>query len=257
MTKQPNAHKALDTASDLIGAAVGGSLGYIAGGPATASAACIAGVVTTRVIRDFATRFLSTRESSRVDDAARAAIDDISSRVATGQSPREDGFFDTQDSQPSTAEEIFEGCLLAAKNTHEHKKAVYLGKLFANIAFDPSCKESEASQLIHTAESLTYSQFGILHLISSEKVNSLRKQDFKTNVPFSTIALLHEIHDLANRNLVVMHLPSESTYTILLGISEIIPAYLKLAVGGVRLHHFLGLEVMSNDELEGIADWLR
>jgi hypothetical protein len=257
MTEQSNAQKAVDAASDVIGAAVGGSLGFVAGGPLAAGAAGVAGVVATRVIRDFAARVLSGRESARVDDAAQAAIEEITSRLADGQSPRDDGFFDAQQSRPSTADEIFEGCLLAAKNTHQQKKAAYLGQLFANIAFDPSCKESEASQLIHTAEAITYSQYLLLRLIASEKVQTLRTEPFKTKVPFGTIALLHEIHDLANRNLVVMHLPSQSTYTILLGISEIVPAHLKLAVGGVRIHRFLGLEAIPDHELEETAVVLR
>lgn len=157
----------ISAGTDIAGAAVGGALGFIASGPATAVGAGVVGIGVTRVLRDVASRFLSEREFTRVGASAAIAVSLINERLGRGEEIRGDGFFDPKGQPRSSAEEIFEGALLASKNTHEEKKAQYLGRLFANVVFDATCLVNEANYHIHVAEALTYSQFVLLRLFAS------------------------------------------------------------------------------------------
>lgn len=249
----------ISAGTDIAGAAVGGALGFIAGGAAAAAGAGVVGVGVTRVLRDVASRFLSGRETTRVGATAAVAISSINERLKTGEKLRNDRFFDPKGTQRSSTEEIFEGTLLAAKNTHEEKKIPYLGRLFANISFDATCLVHEANYQIHVAESLTYSQFVLLQLFSGKgSSHDLRATAYGagTQVHYATISLLHSIHELCDLNLVVMQNPQEAHNTIVMGINNISPAHLKLGVGGQRLHDLLGLAAMPTEDLEELSRWL-
>ncbi|MCC6579709.1 MAG: hypothetical protein IT440_04655 [Phycisphaeraceae bacterium] len=251
----------ISAGSDIAGAAVGGALGFIAGGPAVAAGAGVVGVGVTRVLRDVATRFLSSRETARVGATASIAISSIQERLKNGEKLRSDNFFETRCRQPSSAEEIFEGTLLAAKNTHEEKKALYLGYLFSNVAFDITCTKAEANHLIHVADSLTYTQFILLHLFSaSSSAQNLRGTAYGADaqVCYATISTLQSIHELCNLNLLIMQGPNESHHTIVMGgINIICPQHLKLAISGNRLHKLLGLSAIPQEEMEVITRSLR
>lgn len=245
--------------TDIAGAAVGGALGFIAGGPATAAGAGVMGVGVTRVLRDVATRYLSDRETTRVGATAAVAISLIKERLERGDKLRSDGFFEARGKQRSSAEEVFEGTLLAAKSTHEERKAHYLGRLFANVSFDSYCLLEEANYQIHVAESLTYGQFVLLQLFSDNGDSChLRATAYGTGaqVQYSTISLLHSIHGLCDLNLVVMQRPQDVHHTIVMGINIICPAHLKLAAGGRRLHDLLGLASIPKEDLDAISRWL-
>lgn len=250
----------ISAGADIAGAAVGSALGFIAGGPATAAGAGVVGVGVTRVLRDVAVRFLSGRETKRVGATAAVAISSIKERLDHGEKLRDDEFFDAKGGQRSSADEIFEGTLLAARNTHEEKKAQYLGNLFANVAFDATCLPNEANYQIHVAESLTYAQFVLLQLFSEgDNSKNLRTTAYGAGaqVHYATISLLHSIHELCDRNLVVMQKAQEANHTIVLGINLICPADLKLTVGGRRLHTLLGLSAIPQQEIDDIAQGLR
>lgn len=246
--------------ADIAGAAVGGALGFIAGGPVGAAGAGAMGVGVTRVLRDVATRILSIRETTRVGATAAIAISSIKERLEHGEQLRNDDFFEPNNGKPSSADEVFEGTLLAARSSHEEKKAQYLGHLFANVAFDANCLPSEANYQLHVAESLTYAQFVLLQLFSqSGNWQNLRTTAYGAGaqVHYATISLLQSIHELCDLNLVVMQKPQETNHTIVLGINLICPSELKLAAGGLRLHSLLGLSAMPEEEVESIAQWLR
>lgn len=246
--------------TEIAGGAAGAALGFFAGDPATAVGASVAGFLLTRVLRDMTTRFLSGRETTRVGATAAIAIASIGERLHNGERLRGDTFFEPRGNRVSSAEEIFEGALLAAKNTHEEKKALYLGRLFSNVAFDSSCLEDEANYLLHVAESLTYSQFILLHLFSGKAGEySLRTTEYGSGaqVQYATISLLHSIHELCDLNLVIKQDPGESNYTFVMGTNIICPSHLKLAVGGDRLHNLLGLSAIPKEDVENVAQWLR
>lgn len=246
--------------SDLAGAAIGGALGFIAGGPAGAAAAGALGVVVTHVGRDVATRFLSNREEIRVGASAAISIDQIRERLANGENVRSDNFFENVAGERSKAEEIFEGTLLAAKNSHEEKKVKHIAKLFSNIAFDETCDPSEANYYLHVAESLTYTHFVLIQLFSLDaNPYSLKTSSYSAgrNVYYATISLLHAIKELSDLQLVRMHKSGEANGTIILGLNDICPADLKLTSGGERFRYLLSLGDIGPDDLEECARWLK
>jgi hypothetical protein len=260
MTNNEKIESLILAGADIAGAAVGGALGFIAAGPAGAAGAGVVGVGITRVLRDITSRFLSDRETARMGAAAATAISVIQGRLNGGQKIRNDGFFDLDGQKQSPAEDVFEGVLLASKNTNEAKKAKYLGQLFANVAFDETCLINEANHHIHIAESLTYTQFVLLRLFS-ERGNEfeLRTSSYGAGAQlhYAAISLLLAIHELCDLNLVVMQKEGASHSTIVLGINMICPADLKLAVGGQRLHDLLGLQSMPKEDINEVARWLR
>lgn len=259
-TDNKNIESLISAGTDIAGAAVGGALGFIADGVGTAAGASVVGVGVTRVLGDVARRFLSGRETTRVGATAAIAITSIKERLEKGEKLRDDGFFTTKGKKQSSADEIFEGVLLVAKNTHEEKKTQYLGHLFENVSFDATCLPNEANYLIHVAESLTYAQFILLHLFSENgNPQCLRTTDYGAGaqIHYATISLLHSVHELCDLNLVIMQKSQEPHHTIVMGINIICPADLKLAVGGHRLHTLLGLSAISKQDLDELSQWLR
>lgn len=259
MTKEEKSKSLIKAGGELVGSAVGAALGFVAGGPLGAAGAGAAGVVIAKGTAELADRMLSTREAVRIGAAAAIAAMEIKARLDSGDRIRNDDFFDS-DGKRSSADEVLEGVLLASKSCYEEKKAEHLGKLFSNIAFDASCTREEANMHISTAESLTYSQFVLLQLVSGKGSDlKLRSQPYgsRAQIARGTIGLLHEIHDLCNRQLVIMAKPGDDQHTIVMGINNICPAWLHLAVGGERIHELLSLTDIGDSDLENIAKWLR
>jgi hypothetical protein len=261
MSNDDKARSIIQAGSEIAGAAVGGALGFISGGPVAAAGAGAVGVAVTRVLGDVASRYLSKRETIRVGGTAAIAANIISECLNQGQSLRSDGFFESSNTnERSPADEIFEGTLLVAKNSYEEKKVLHLGTLFANIAFDQYCSPEEANFQIKVAESLTYAQFILLRLFAlKDNPFNLRQQDYKpsSQTTYATVNLLHEIHELCSLNLAIMQRPNEPNHTIVMGINIICPSQMQLAVGGKRLHDLLGLLVIQNEDLESVAKCLR
>jgi hypothetical protein len=261
MSNNDKVKSIIQAGSEIAGAAVGGALGFIAGGPAPAAGAAVVGVTLTRVLGDVSSRFLSRRETTRVGGVAAIAASIIDERLRRGDELRSDGFFEASNTnERSPADEIFEGTLLAAKNSHEEKKLLHLGVLFANVAFSQDCPPEEANFHIKMAESLTYSQFVLLRLFAfKDNPFNLRQQDYRacTQTTYATISLLHSIQELCALNLAIMQRPSEPNHTIVIGINIISPSHMQLAVGGERLHNLLGLQVVEDKDLESIAKWLK
>ncbi len=140
----------------IAGAAAGGALGFILGGPGGAAVGGAIGASLTKVTEDMAMRALSYRERIRVGAAASFAMDFIRERLAAGDLPREDRFFENFEYGASTADEIFDGVLVKARNDHEERKARHYGKFFSNVAFDEKCSRSEANYLLHLLDRLTF-----------------------------------------------------------------------------------------------------
>jgi hypothetical protein len=167
------------TASSAVGAIIGGLIAGPEGSVAGAAAGGAIGETLKVSIEEFASRALSDREQTRVGAVIDYAAFTIQERLERGDKPRDDGFFDFDETQRSEAVELFEGVLLRAKNENQEKKLPYLGKLFANTAFRPDIPPSLAAFLLKAAEDLSYQQFCYLSLAGKESslyVKDLRKK---------------------------------------------------------------------------------
>ena len=163
------------TTSALAAAAVGGAVA----GPIGIALGVLAGSVLSKSINelgDFAAQQLSKNERVRAGAAAAVALTEIKERLDNGESPRNDDFFELKDGQPrSSAEQIFEGVLLKAKNSHEDKKSIYYGKFYQNLVFDEKCSPSCANLMLNIGDKLTYRQFCFLALVSQAGLFNARR----------------------------------------------------------------------------------
>lgn len=206
----------IDTSSNIVGATVGNTLGFLL---ADASGAAIGGAfgasltgVLKNVFFDVANRRLSKREESRIGTAAYFAVKKIQERLNEGQIPREDGFFDDRDLDlRSNAEEVFEGTLLKSKNAHEEKKIKFIANVFANTTFHSEISSSEANHVLQLAENMTYRQMCLLALferkdeIGSIQLYNRSLSDQENEIDRSVIldlSILQEIYQLYNLGLV-------------------------------------------------------
>ena len=244
--------------SEIAGAAIGGALGFLAGGPTLAAGAGAVGVGVTKVLQDVSSRLLSTSETERVGAAAAVSLSEIKRRMDGGDELRRDDFFN-KNQKRSDAEEVFEGALLAAKNSHEEKKAIYLGKLFANVCFDQTCSKEEANFQLNQAQSLTYAQFCLLQIFNQQdNFFGLRVEALGAGaqVHYGTIAYLQATKRLCDLGLSHMKIPGEEHHLFVMEINGIQPAHLELSVSGKRLRDLLGLEEVPVEDLYGAARWL-
>ena len=187
---------------------VGGTVGAVAGSlfPGGIFLGAIAGTVLGEIVEkgfeDFLNRFLSHREQLRIKSAASYAITKIKALLDSGNAPRDDEFFQQDETKCSSADEIFEGVLLKAKNENQEKKIEFIGYFFANVAFRPDISADCANSFLRIAEDLSYRQFCYLALIN--KVNSLDVEPLRNRI--------HSNHELTILNQEEMYLHKSSDF---------------------------------------------
>jgi hypothetical protein len=98
--------------------------------------------------REFRERVLGQREAVRVINAITAAKARIDERLATGDVPRSDGFFDAGEANRSDAQELLEGVLLAAQRQYEERKVGCYGNLYAKRRIEPAIDSVTANSLL-------------------------------------------------------------------------------------------------------------
>lgn len=239
----------------IAGGVTGAVLGFLAGGPIGAVIGGAIGPAVQTAANDIADRELSRREKMRVGVTISYALDFIHERLARGERPREDKFFQPDESKRSPAGEIFEGALLKMKNEHEERKARFYGRLFTNVSFDSSCSPSEANYLLHLMENLTFRQLALISLYSDGKRFPLPKEGYdEKNVGPEVMHLLVATFELCQSGLVQLQEPNEENATAVIDPLEIRPAYMILSSIGKRLFDLAGLAAIADsNELENLA----
>ena len=248
----------LNKGSKIGGAAVGSAIGSLAGplGAATGAALGAAvGEICVVVLDDLANRYLSPREEQRVAGVAALAIEAIRERLLL-EPKRDDDFFDGDPSNPSAAEELFEGVLLNAKQEHEQLKLPYLANFYANLIFDHSVKRAEANYLLSIAESLTYQQLCLIGLKSS-----LQKEKFDLRqggwvygqvVSAETRDLTQQALYLYQRQIFYSR-PKELSSTPSFEVNVTLPIGASLSMVGQRLANLMSLHNIEMKDLRAVA----
>lgn len=246
--------------AELVGAAVGGLLGFLATGGLGAVFGSASGVAIAKcakyAIADVASRSLSHRERIRVGAAAAIAIIEIKQRLDNGDLPRNDDFFDPTTSDRSNADEILESVLLKSKNEAQEKKVRYLGHFYANISFEPSISISSIHHMLTIGDRLTYRQFCILAVLIGKNENRIhisRSTDYRDNISthLETISVLQEILDLDKLGLLGCK-NDDGTYHALLGWDDITPSRLVLTDFGKNFANLFALGSIPDSEFDGI-----
>jgi hypothetical protein len=238
------------------GAATGAALGFLAGGPIGAAIGGAFGAAVQGAASEVAHRELSRREKMRVGATISYAVDFIRERLSRGDAPRSDGFFQTDESNRSPAEEIFEGALLKMKNEHEERKARFYGQFFARVSFDSTCSPDEANYLLHVLDSLTFLQLSLISLFgNTAQFPNLPTNDYaQKNVTGELSNVLAATFELCQSGLVLLRNAGEANGTVVLDPGDIEPAHMTLRLVGRRLYELAGLAAIAeSNELAYLA----
>ena len=247
--------------------AVSAALGTLSGDPTMAVFAGVGGEMLRQVVEQLGAevndRYLGEREQVRVGAALAFAIQKADQNHQRGRVLRTDSFFHQAPNERSTAEEVLEGVLLAAQQEHEEKKVRFIGNLYANIAYSPSVDRAYANALIQMAETLTWRQLCLLHLVENDPTPFVRGRGrFDLfGVPSQSgggTAIFHEIYDLDLRGIISMHEidPRFSHAPDLITSSVTFGQVAKPRSIGEELYRLMDLGEISDDDLEPIRQIL-
>lgn len=204
-----------EASAGAIGAAVGAAIGGAVAGPAGTIGGAAVGDAIGAVFKDLASdvkrRYLSKKEGVRIDRALRLTKEKIDANFCSGKALRDDGFFESGVDERSTAEEIFEGVLIASQREYEEKKLPLMAKLYANIAFDATVSRPTANRLLKLASDLTYRQLVIVKVVGTLQMMAshsdllplldLRRGDIYGQIEgIDNIGIASDVFDLLRRN---------------------------------------------------------
>ena len=250
----------IESGSEITGATTGAVIGGVVAGPAGAMLGIAGGKAVEKVFSklgsEIKNRVLSKRENNKIGATATYALEKIDENIKSGKKLRDDGFFENDDTNRSTADEIVEGIMFSAQREHEEKKLKYYGNLVANIAFDKTISREQANQLINISKRLTYRQLKLINLFAINQqlpIQILRKEDY-TNGGVSgctLISVLQDTLELYNIGLV------GGNGSVILEMPYIAPADIRVQGMGAMLYNLMELSKMPYTELEDLIEVLK
>lgn len=219
------------------------------GGPVGA----VIGAATGPIVEDVLSRLLSKKEKQRIEKVAEYAVKKINEQLQIGISP-------IKNPNDPSYKELFEGTLLAARDSFEDKKIPLLANLVATAPFT-STPTDNLVQTLKTAESLSYRQLCILSVLGkSQNGKGLSDISFREKYPKTTKesieGTLFDVYSLIGLGLIAQ-MQSENNIEGLLVIGDIIPNKLRLFYPGRLLFNGLQLDAISDEELKPIEDCLK
>jgi hypothetical protein len=247
----------INSGAEIAGGAIGGALGFFAGGPAGAAALGAAGTATAKALKhigdEASERLLSPREKIRVGGVLAIAAAEINQRIKNGEKVRNDGFFQDKGSVRSDAEEVAESILLKSQREPEEKKLPYMGRLLANVAFHQEISAEMAHQITKAAEQLTYRQLCLLKLSVVKDDFGLRSGDYRGqgSFPKELYQVLYECLDLYHHGFV--NFGGEVAF----GPTDVAPGKMTVQGLGDDLFNLMQLGTVPNEELLPLAAQLK
>lgn len=247
--------------SEISGAAVGGVMGFFAGGPVGAAAGSAGGTVLAKALNKIGSevydRILGHRERVRIGATTTFAINKIQEYLSKERNVRKDGFFDERCNNRSSAEEILEGVFLKSKESYQENKVKHFGYFYANLAFNSNISVEEANYLLELFERLTYRQICLLWLFKSIDNKILRQTDLKRQkISSKTWTILQEIYELIQLNL-IRQVNQDGETDFFWGLGAINPSKIALTRLGLNVFDFFSLDELETDDMEGILKLLR
>lgn len=255
--KDDNARELITLGGDVAGGTVGVLLGLMAAGPIGAVIGGISGPVLSHVIckisSEMRNRYLAKREESRIGATLAFSLEKILENQKQGKKIRDDGFFDETINDRSTADEVFEGVLIAAQREHEERKLKYFGNLIANIAYDKNISRSYANILIKMAEKLSYRQLCLLFVFSGVFKDILRKDSYRNYSGLSQelIGILQEAYDLYLNSLI------NNGGSAMLGLSDLEPGKARIQGIGTILICLMELHRIDMQDIGPLIEALK
>ncbi len=212
---------------------------------------------------EFYDRLLAPRQSVRAAGALAVATVEIDHRLREGQVPRED--FTEAATEDSDAAEILEGTLITAANSYEQRKVPYIGKFYANLAFDAAISPSYANLLLKLLDRLTYGQLRVMATLGDSRyLHELIQVGAERNEGAfrSDLDVIAELDELATMALVGVAQPDGSvvppTSVVEGGSWGRMDLFLaRLTATGQLVHDLLGVTDMSDGERDSVVEGLR
>jgi hypothetical protein len=240
----------LEAGADIAGGASSAAAGLVLAGAPGAFAGAAAGPAVASVIRDVIHRVLSRREEKRVGGVFLAASAAYKELLANGEVLRSDNFFDRDAADRSTAEEVFERVVLAAKAEHQERKIPHMGYLMANVAFDAGIDAGLANWAITTAEDLTWTQYVLLSAIGRKERFPLPNEEYMRHVEtWSAWGVHNQLADLGVTRREMVGAPSRKTERMALSIFNYNMRDLELRQSGLLPYHLLWLDRIPDADL--------
>ena len=240
-----------DATGALVGAGIGGSIAGLPGAAVGAMAGGVSSRLVQRLGQEFNQRVLSSREDLRVGSVLALANAEFKERLEQGETLRDDGFFDPDESGRSGAEEVGEHVLLKCQREPEEKKLPYMANLFAAFAFRPDIDAQTAHHMIRIAEQMTYRQLCLIHLVSEKDKYKLRNTVFQDDDGYSVdlYSILLDIQSLVEQG----YLHGDVKFTHL---GNRIPAKLRLEPYMDFISSLMNLHDIPQEDIEPLADLL-
>lgn len=244
----------ISNGAELAGSATGGALGFLAAGPIGAAGGAAGGVLISKVLykigSEIQDRSFGQRENVRIGAAAIFALKKIQKYNEQGLEIRQDGFFSTNNTNRSAAEEILEGVFLKCKASHEEKKVEYNGYFFANVAFDPNFSVQEANFFINLYERLTYRQLSLMKIFYLSKKYSLKKDELKIEEISPKMGiLLQEVSELIQLSLLRQMTRNREEVSFLTGLQHINLSRVEVTKQGISFIKHFDLENIPEEDL--------
>lgn len=244
----------LEAGADIVGGTSGVAAGLVLAGPPGAFAGAAAGPAVASVMKDVIHRVLSRREEKRVGGVFLAASAAYQELLAEGETLRSDGFFDSGAGNRSSAEEVFEGVLLAAKVEHQERKIPHMGYLMANIAFEASLDAGLANWAIASAEDLTWTQFVLLSTVGRKKQFLLPDAEIRGQLgTWNAWGVHNQLADLGITKREMVGAPSHMTRGLELPNFNPNMRELELRQAGLLLHHLLWLDRIPDADVAAVV----
>jgi hypothetical protein len=152
----------MESGGQVVGQVAGAAVAIVAGPVVGTGTGAVLGEILSRVGLEMHDRLLARRQGARAAGALDVARVRVREHMDAGDEPRGDGFFEPGPDGRIDAEEVLEGTLLTAANSYEERKVPLVGRLYANLAFDPTVPPAHANFLLRLADRLTYRQLVIL-----------------------------------------------------------------------------------------------
>ena len=252
--------KGLQIAEPSLSGAIGAAVGLVGGPPGVVVGGAIGGFLSIAIKRlcfEMDNRAMGPRERARVGAVCALGAAEIVRRIDTGEKLREDGFFDSTESNRSNAEEAWESLLSKCQREASERKLPYMGHLFAGIAFDDTVGPDMAHQLISAAEQLSYRQLCILHLCANKQPYHLRPKNYRPEtgeeqqVGHLVYQVLYECFDLCQRGFI------DNGGSVALGLLDITPNEMRMQGLAVYVYNLMRLSLLPSTDIELVAKQLR
>lgn len=214
------------------------------------------GGILPEILNDFARRFLSTREKIKVAAVIHFATEGIVKNINSGKQTNNDFLNMIEEGKRTSAEELYEGILIKAKNEFQEKKIKHVGAIFANCIFTKDVTPEDVNHLLSAVEKLTYRKLRIIALYGKKEYIFPERNIMKDpyiwydNISFSlsTRAVLQDIFELGNFGIIDfqrLHVTDHLSLT---------PERFQLTDLGEQYFELMGLDEISPQEMEPEID---